>query len=723
VIGQTNPGAQSLPYTQDFSGLAWTATTYPAGWQGWQTGTGAVSSYRTTAPTGDKAMTASGDASMNTGTVYNYNGKIGLLTSGSYDGAIVLAINSTGLSSIAVAYDAMTIRNPYDGVSNTRINEMTLQYRVGTSGSFVTLSGIEYQNNTTTQTSGTAPQNSQTKSIVLPAACNNSAVVQLRWVVKDFSGAGARPSFAVDNISVSGSSSLSGTYLIDEEFTATTSDANLTSTTAGFTSTSGWISNSSTVYNRRANCLRFTANGTLTTPIFSSGDLLSFWIQNVSGTPSGSLDIQTYNGSWSTLATITTISNIPQTYFYSINSGVTQIRFNFTRSGADVYFDDVMVRASGKCTGTSPLVERILVNSCNNTLEGRNELVVVKTGNTSIDVNNLFVTFPSVTSGGFSFGAGCTKTITTNASYTSALNTQAGCTVAVEPPGGIIPANSTLVIFTGATPEFTYDFSGLCGSSVYVIYCNNTETSGRFSNKPSAGTTRGFSLIDKATGCYDQVFYDNAITDVDGEQAMFDLSTRALSYGNFGCTQVLPIELINFSAVCNKTAVLISWATSSETNNDFFTIEKSTDLVKWVQIAIVKGAGNSDEVINYSYTDKNVADKNLYYRLKQKDYNGESKTFDPIVVVCDINQSENFVVYPNPAETQVNCTISSIEENNVILQITNYLGCVVYKKAYYLTDDFNNIILDVFRYNKGIYNITIYSNDGTLLQSRKIIIK
>jgi hypothetical protein len=361
-IAQTNPGAQSLPYTQNFSGLVWTSTTYPAGWQGWQIGTSAVSAYRTTAPTGDKSMTASGDASMNTGTVYNYNGKIGILTSGSFDGAIALAINTTGLSSIAVSYDAMTIRNPYDGVSNTRINEMTLQYRVGTSGAFVTLTGIEYQNNTTAQTSGTTPQNSQTKSIILPAACDNSAVVQLRWVIKDASGIGARPSFAVDNISISGSASGSGTYLIDEEFTATTSDANITSTTAGFTSTSSWISNSSTVYNRNANSLRFTANGTLTTPIFANGDLLSFWTQNVSGTPSGNIEIQTYNGSWSTLATVTNVSNIPQTYFYAINSGVTQIRFNFTRSGADVYFDDVMVRAASKCTGTPPLVERILVN-------------------------------------------------------------------------------------------------------------------------------------------------------------------------------------------------------------------------------------------------------------------------------------------------------------------------------------------------------------------------
>jgi hypothetical protein len=356
-------------------------------------------------------------------------------------------------------------------------------------------------------------------------------------------------------------------------------------------------------------------------------------------------------------------------------------------------------------------------------LEGRNELVVVKTGSTSIDVNNLFVTFPSVTSGGFSFGAGCTKTVTTNASYTTSLNTLAGCTVAIEPPGGIIPANSTLVIFTGATPEFTYDFSSLCGSSVYVIYCNNSETSGRFSNKPSAGTTRSFSLIDKATGCYDQVFYDNAITDIDGEQAMFDLSTRALSYGNFGCTDILPIELIKFSALCDKTDVVISWATSSETNNDFFTIDKSTDLISWTQVALVKGAGNSDEVINYSYTDKNVLDKNLYYRLKQTDFDGESEMFDPVAVTCNDNQSDYFAVYPNPAETQAVCSVYTSSEAIVNIEITNNQGLVVYNKVYSLTNGFNNIILDVSQYPQGMYNINVHSQDGRFMQGKKLLVK
>ena len=211
ALGQSNPLPQTIPYSQDFSTLAHTSTTYPSGWQGWTIGSSNTTTFRTVAPTADRALTASGTASMNGGNIYNYNSKIGFLTTGSLDVALALALDATGKTNITVSYDAMTIRNPYDGSTNTRFNELTLQYRIGTSGTFTTLTGIEYQNNTTLQTGTgvTTPQNVQSKNITLPAACNNQPVVQIRWVNRDAGGGGARPSFAVDNISVTGVTLLS----------------------------------------------------------------------------------------------------------------------------------------------------------------------------------------------------------------------------------------------------------------------------------------------------------------------------------------------------------------------------------------------------------------------------------------------------------------------------------------------------------------------------------
>lgn len=217
AIAQTNPAPQSLPYSQNFDGLTTGVTTYPAGWQGWTVATSPGNTFKTVTATADRALTA-GDNASTAGNVYNYDTKLGFLNTGSLDLSVALALNTTGLSAIQVSYDIMTTRNPYNGTTNTRINEVTLQYRVGTSGAFTTLTGIEYQNNTTGQTTGTAAQNPQTKSITLPGACDNQPVVQLRWISREVSGAGSRPGFAIDNISASTGGSPSASITVTGTF-------------------------------------------------------------------------------------------------------------------------------------------------------------------------------------------------------------------------------------------------------------------------------------------------------------------------------------------------------------------------------------------------------------------------------------------------------------------------------------------------------------------------
>lgn len=208
TFGQTAPAAQSLPYSQDFSSLTHSSSTYPAGWQGWNLASAISSSFRTNAPVSDRALTGNSSASTSSGGVHNYNGKIGILGSGSTDPSLALAINTTGHYNVSIGFDAMTIRNPYDGGSNTRINGLDLQYAVGSiSGTWTSVTGLSdgfYQNNTTTQTTSgvTTPQNLQSFTYTLPSACNNQSAVYLRWVMRDISGAGSRPSFAVDNISI-----------------------------------------------------------------------------------------------------------------------------------------------------------------------------------------------------------------------------------------------------------------------------------------------------------------------------------------------------------------------------------------------------------------------------------------------------------------------------------------------------------------------------------------
>lgn len=100
----------------------------------------------------------------------------------------------------------------------------------------------------------------------------------------------------------------------------------------------------------------------------------------------------------------------------------------------------------------------------------------------------------------------------------------------------------------------------------------------------------------------------------------------------------LPIELLSFSVNAGTESVLVSWETATETNNDFFTIERSTDVQNWEILGYVDGAGNSNRPLSYSFTDSRPLDGISYYRLKQTDYDGQYEYFGPVAAQFNLNQ-------------------------------------------------------------------------------------
>lgn|GEM_PF-835930 len=94
----------------------------------------------------------------------------------------------------------------------------------------------------------------------------------------------------------------------------------------------------------------------------------------------------------------------------------------------------------------------------------------------------------------------------------------------------------------------------------------------------------------------------------------------------------LPIELLSFTANVVHESVRLNWATATETNNDFFTIERSTNLNDWEVLGFVDGAGTSSRPLHYSFTDYNPMAGVSYYRLKQTDYDGKFEYFGPLAI-------------------------------------------------------------------------------------------
>ena len=119
----------------------------------------------------------------------------------------------------------------------------------------------------------------------------------------------------------------------------------------------------------------------------------------------------------------------------------------------------------------------------------------------------------------------------------------------------------------------------------------------------------------------------------------------------------LPIELLSFTATPAENNVLTNWSTAVEINNDYFTVERSSDAVNFTEEARVEGAGNSTTQKDYEWTDKTPLMGTSYYRLKQTDFNGNS-TYSDIVAV-NLETVRGIELFPNPAHNNVFLTISN----------------------------------------------------------------
>jgi hypothetical protein len=99
-------------------------------------------------------------------------------------------------------------------------------------------------------------------------------------------------------------------------------------------------------------------------------------------------------------------------------------------------------------------------------------------------------------------------------------------------------------------------------------------------------------------------------------------------------TVPLPVELIEFKGNYYNTGIKLFWSTASENNNDRFEILKSFDGINYFKLTTISGRGTTSFISNYDYIDYDVCDTIVYYKLKQIDYDGLSKEYDPIAFKC-----------------------------------------------------------------------------------------
>ena len=190
--------------------------------------------------------------------------------------------------------------------------------------------------------------------------------------------------------------------------------------------------------------------------------------------------------------------------------------------------------------------------------------------------------------------------------------------------------------------------------------------------------------------------------------------TAATGFNNGG---ILPVELSKFVAYLNQSTILLEWETVMELNNEYFTVEKSTDGRNFEAIGKLEGAGFSSDIRQYMFVDNKPADGRNYYRLKQTDFSGESEYFE--VVVVDYRASGEVTIYPNPVSESMtlNLTGNLIDQPADVAIYSMSSGKRVSLTSVDAVD--YQLDINVADLPKGMYSVVV--NVGTQIFNKKIV--
>jgi hypothetical protein len=179
----------------------------------------------------------------------------------------------------------------------------------------------------------------------------------------------------------------------------------------------------------------------------------------------------------------------------------------------------------------------------------------------------------------------------------------------------------------------------------------------------------------------------------------------------------LPIELLKFVAFQKGANVQLNWSTASEINNNYFTIEKSTDAINFETVVNVNGAGNSNTLLNYSSEDNEPFSGTSYYRLMQTDFDGKY-AYSNLIKVDFVGLTEDGInIYPNPFTANITIAITDVSQiNNYQLMIFNIYGEEVVNTI--ITDRSTNI--ETSNLHAGIYSYKVIG-ENKIIQSGKLI--
>jgi gliding motility-associated-like protein len=343
-------------------------------------------------------------------------------------------------------------------------------------------------------------------------------------------------------------------------------------------------------------------------------------------------------------------------------------------------------------------IESILVDACEGSpnTEGLNEMVRFKVGATAINTGNMSVNWPSNTWGGLVQNS---VTASKVASLNAAILAAGGCGQVLQPTGGVLPANATVVLVTSYNFDTTANTFGALTDTIYILFQNRNVTAGHFGN---FGTSATRTLVINFGTCSDTVTYNRSLLiDQSGQNAAGDgatvlfTPTGAATYLNNGC--VAPVQIFTVDAnpasttTCAGNSVSLTgaaqgqqgvvWSASSGTfanstslSTTFTPSPASAGTTVTVTLTATNSCGaqisdtvnivvSNATVPNFNITPLNICNGSSVPTLSNTSPNGITGIWNPAIISNTASGSYTFT--PNPGQCATSVTLNVTVGNSI----------------------------------------------------------
>jgi hypothetical protein len=153
-----------------------------------------------------------------------------------------------------------------------------------------------------------------------------------------------------------------------------------------------------------------------------------------------------------------------------------------------------------------------------------------------------------------------------------------------------------------------------------------------------------------------------------GKLVIMNLSS--FSQFAIGSTEVLlPLTGLNFSARVEGNSVALDWTTASEENTKDFVVQHGTTGSDWKNVTTVAAAGKSSSARKYGFMHKSPAVGANYYRLLQRDIDGNYR-YSNVQTIRLAANTERLLILGNPVTNGV-LEVNVRENTNISLKSMN----------------------------------------------------